>query len=114
MAALDDLVRSGKVRYIGVSDTPAWKIAEANITARFRGWSSFIGLQIEYSLLERTVEQELVPMALELGLGITPWSPLKVARSAASTRENAGQVKGDRAHSSTISSTSRPMPSSMR
>jgi aryl-alcohol dehydrogenase-like predicted oxidoreductase len=77
MAALEDLVRSGKVRYLGVSDTPAWKVAEANVTARFRGWSSFIGLQIEYSLLERSVEQELMPMAKELGLGVTPWSPLK-------------------------------------
>jgi aryl-alcohol dehydrogenase-like predicted oxidoreductase len=77
MAALEDLVRSGKVRYLGVSDTPAWKVAEANVTARFRGWSAFIGLQIEYSLLERTVEQELIPMARELGLGVTPWSPLK-------------------------------------
>ena len=77
MSALEDLIRSGKVRYVGVSDTPAWKVAEANITARFRGWSQFIGLQIEYSLLERTVEAELVPMARELGLGITPWSPLK-------------------------------------
>lgn len=77
MSALDDLICAGKVRYIGVSDTPAWKVAEANITARFRGWSQFIGLQIEYSLLERSVEPELVPMALELGLGITPWSPLK-------------------------------------
>jgi aryl-alcohol dehydrogenase-like predicted oxidoreductase len=77
MAALEDLVRSGKVRYIGVSDTPAWKVAEANVTARFRGWSSFVGLQIEYSLLERTVEQDLMPMARELGLGVTPWSPLK-------------------------------------
>jgi len=97
MAALDDLVRSGKVRYIGVSDTPAWKIAEANVTARFRGWSSFIGLQIEYSLLERTVEQELVPLALEFGLGITPWSPLKSgALSGKYTRANLGQVKGDR------------------
>ncbi len=67
LAALEDLVRSGKVRYIGDSDTPARKIAEANVIARFRGWSSFIGLQIEYSLLERTVEQELVPMALEFG-----------------------------------------------
>src|SRR5712672_3728075 len=97
MAALDDLVRAGKVRYIGVSDTPAWKIAEANVTARFRGWSAFIGLQIEYSLLERSVEQELVPMARELGLGITPWSPLKSgALSGKYTRKNAGQVKGDR------------------
>jgi aryl-alcohol dehydrogenase-like predicted oxidoreductase len=97
MAALEDLVRAGKVRYLGVSDTPAWKIAEANVTARFRGWSPFIGLQIEYSLLERTVEQELVPMALELGLGITPWSPLKSgALSGKYTRENAGQVQADR------------------
>jgi aryl-alcohol dehydrogenase-like predicted oxidoreductase len=97
MAALDELVRSGKVRYLGVSDTPAWKVAEANITARFRGWSSFIGLQIEYSLLERSVEQELVPMAHELGLGITPWSPLKSGTlSGKYTRRNAGQIKADR------------------
>jgi len=97
MAALEDLVRAGKVRYIGVSDTPAWKIAEANVTARFRGWSAFIGLQIEYSLLERSVEQELVPMARELGLGITPWSPLKSgALSGKYTRESAGKVKRDR------------------
>jgi len=97
MAALDDLVRAGKVRYIGVSDTPAWKIAQANVMAGFRGWSSFIGLQIEYSLLERSVEQELVPMALEHGLGITPWSPLKSGvLSGKYTRKNAGQVKADR------------------
>ena len=97
MAALEDLVRAGKVRYLGVSDTPAWKIAEANVTARFRGWSAFIGLQIEYSLLERTVEQDLVPMALEFGLGITPWSPLKSGvLSGKYTRRNAGQIKADR------------------
>jgi aryl-alcohol dehydrogenase-like predicted oxidoreductase len=97
MAALEDLVRAGKVRYLGVSDTPAWKVAEANVTARFRGWSAFIGLQIEYSLLERTVEQELIPMAGELGLGITPWSPLKSgALSGKYTRANAGQLKADR------------------
>jgi aryl-alcohol dehydrogenase-like predicted oxidoreductase len=97
MAALDDLVRAGKVRYLGVSDTPAWKVAEANITARFRGWSSFIGLQVEYSLLERTIEQELVPMAQELQLGITPWSPLKSGvLSGKYTRSNAGQVTADR------------------
>jgi aryl-alcohol dehydrogenase-like predicted oxidoreductase len=97
LAALEDLVRAGKVRYLGVSDTPAWKVAEANVTAHFRGWSAFIGLQIEYSLLERTVEQELVPMALELGLGITPWSPLKSGvLSGKYTRHNAGQMKPDR------------------
>src|ERR1700712_3791520 len=97
LGALEDLVRSGKVRYIGVSDTPAWKIAQANVTAHFRGWSAFIGLQIEYSLLERTVEQELVPMAMELGLGITPWSPLKSGiLSGKYARRNAGQLKPDR------------------
>jgi aryl-alcohol dehydrogenase-like predicted oxidoreductase len=97
MAALEDLVRAGKVRYLGVSDTPAWKIAQANVLAHFRGWSAFIGLQIEYSLLERTVEQELVPMAQELGLGITPWSPLKSGvLSGKYTRQNAGEIKSDR------------------
>ncbi len=97
MAALEDLVRAGKVRYLGVSDTPAWKVVEANMLARFRGWSPFIGLQIEYSLLERSVEQELVPMAREHGLGITPWSPLKSgALSGKYTRGNAGQIKADR------------------
>ena len=97
MSALEDLVRAGKVRYIGVSDTPAWKIVEANLMAHLRGWAPFIGLQIEYSLLERSVEQELVPMALQFGLGITPWSPLKSgALSGKYTRATAGQVKADR------------------
>ncbi|MFO0747510.1 MAG: aldo/keto reductase [Myxococcota bacterium] len=97
MATLDDLVKAGKVRYIGVSDTPAWKVAEANVIARFRGWSAFIGLQIEYSLLERSVEQELVPMAGELGLGITPWSPLKSGLlSGKFNRANGGKVDGAR------------------
>lgn len=98
MAALEDLVRSGKVRYIGVSDTPAWKVAQANVMAQFRGWSPFIGLQIEYSLLERSVEQELVPMAQELGLGITPWSPLKSGvLSGKYTRSSANGAKAGRA-----------------
>jgi aryl-alcohol dehydrogenase-like predicted oxidoreductase len=98
MAALDDLVRAGKVRYLGVSDTPAWKIAQAQVLTHFRGWSPFISLQIEYSLLERTVEQELVPMAKEFGLGITPWSPLKSGvLSGKFTRANHGQATKDRA-----------------
>jgi aryl-alcohol dehydrogenase-like predicted oxidoreductase len=98
LATLEDLVRAGKVRYIGVSDTPAWKIAQANVSAQFRGWSAFVGLQIEYSLLERTVEQELVPMARELGLGITPWSPLKSGLlSGKYTRQNQSDAKADRA-----------------
>lgn len=77
MRALDDLVSSGKIRYAGFSDTPAWKVAQAQVMADWRGWAPLIGLQIEYSLLERTVEGDLVPMARELGLGITPWSPLR-------------------------------------
>src|SRR5512140_1316407 len=76
MRALDDLVRDGKVRFLGFSDAPAWKCAQAQTIAGFRGWTPLIALQIEYSLLERTVEAELVPMARELGMGITPWSPL--------------------------------------
>ncbi|MBY0495767.1 MAG: aldo/keto reductase [Cyanobacteria bacterium] len=97
MRALDDLVRAGKVRYIGVSDTPAWKVTQANLLSQFHGWSPFVGLQVEYSLIERTVEGELVPMALELGLGITPWSPLRGGvLSGKYTRANAAQAKPDR------------------
>lgn len=97
MAALHELVSAGKVRYVGVSDTPAWKVAQANMLASFRGFSPFIALQIEYSLLERTVEGELVPMALELGLGVTPWSPLKSgALTGKYTRENHGKHTADR------------------
>jgi aryl-alcohol dehydrogenase-like predicted oxidoreductase len=70
-------VRDGKVRYIGFSDTPAWKCVEAQMLARFHAWAPLIALQIEYSLLERTVEGDLIPMAREFGLGVTPWSPLK-------------------------------------
>lgn len=98
MAALHDLVQAGKARYVGVSDTPAWKVAQAQMIAQFRGWSPFIGLQIEYSLLERTVEGELIPMALELGLGVTPWSPLGGGRLTGKyTRQNSGNVKDGRA-----------------
>jgi aryl-alcohol dehydrogenase-like predicted oxidoreductase len=77
MAALNALVEAGKVRYIGISDTHAWKVARGQTVAEFRGWAPLVALQIEYSLLERTVEGELIPMAQALGLGITPWSPLR-------------------------------------
>ncbi len=76
MRGLDDLVRAGKVLYTGISDAPAWWIAEANTLAHFRGWSPFVGLQIEYSLIERSVERELIPMAKALNIGVTAWSPL--------------------------------------
>ena len=76
MRAFDDLVRQGKVLYAGVSDMPAWLVARGNTLAELRGWSPFINLQIEYSLAQRTVERELLPMARALGLGVTAWSPL--------------------------------------
>ena len=76
MRSFDDLVRQGKVLYIGISDAPAWVVAQCNTIADLRGWTPFIGLQIEYSLLQRTVERELLPMARSLDIGITAWSPL--------------------------------------
>jgi aryl-alcohol dehydrogenase-like predicted oxidoreductase len=76
MRAFDDLVSQGKVLYVGVSDAPAWWIAQANTIADLRGWTKFAGLQIEYSLAERTVERELVPMAKAFKLGLVAWSPL--------------------------------------
>jgi aryl-alcohol dehydrogenase-like predicted oxidoreductase len=98
MRTLDQLVASGKVRYIGFSDTPAWHVAQAQGIAALRGWSPLVGLQIEYSLLERTVEAELVPMARELGLGVVPWAPLANGLlSGKYTRANAGIVEGSRA-----------------
>lgn len=76
MRALDDLVRAGKVLYIGISDTPAWVVSQANTLAELRGWTQFIGLQIEYSLVERTPERELLPMARAFDIAVTPWAPL--------------------------------------
>ncbi len=76
MRGLDDLARAGKVLYVGISDAPAWWIAQANTLAHLRGWSPFVGLQIEYSLIERTVDRELIPMAKALNIGVTAWSPL--------------------------------------
>ncbi|MEU1722783.1 aldo/keto reductase [Nonomuraea sp. NPDC005692] len=76
LRALDDLVRAGKVLYLGFSDVPAWVIARANTIAELRGWTPFIGLQLSYSLLERDIERELLPMAETLGLSVAAWAPL--------------------------------------
>jgi aryl-alcohol dehydrogenase-like predicted oxidoreductase len=97
MRAFDDLVRQGKVLYVGVSDAPAWWVAQANTLASLRGWSPFVGLQIEYSLAERTVERELVPMAKALGLGLVAWSPL--AGGLLSGKYQGGQIPGDARYS---------------
>ncbi|MEW9532381.1 aldo/keto reductase [Microbispora sp. NPDC049125] len=76
MRALDDAVQAGKVLYVGISDAPAWVVSRANTLAQWHGWSPFIGLQVPYSLLQRDIERELLPMAESLGLGVTAWSPL--------------------------------------
>ncbi|WP_102127483.1 aldo/keto reductase [Deinococcus planocerae] len=76
MRALDDQVRAGKILHVGVSDTPAWVVARANTLAEERGWTPFTALQVEYSLIERTVERDLLPMSRALGLAVTPWAPL--------------------------------------
>jgi len=93
MRAFDDLVRQGKVLYAGVSDAPAWWIAQANTLASLRGWSPFVGLQIEYSLVERTVERELIPMAKAFNLGLVAWSPL--AGGVLTGKYNSGGSAGD-------------------
>jgi aryl-alcohol dehydrogenase-like predicted oxidoreductase len=76
MKGLEDLITRGLVHYIGISDTPAWVVSQANTMAQLRGWNQFVGLQIEYSLLQRTVEAELMPMAKAFGMTVTPWAPL--------------------------------------
>jgi aryl-alcohol dehydrogenase-like predicted oxidoreductase len=76
LRAMDDLVRAGKVLYVGISDTPAWQIARMQAIANLRGWSPLVALQIEYNLIERTTERELIPMANEMGLAVVPFSPL--------------------------------------
>ncbi len=74
MRGLDDLVRQGKVLYIGISDTPAWIVSQANTMADLRGWAPFSALQLRYSLIDRTAERDLFPMARALDLAVTPWS----------------------------------------
>jgi aryl-alcohol dehydrogenase-like predicted oxidoreductase len=76
MRSLDDLVRAGKILYIAISDAPAWIISQANTLADLRGWTQFIGLQIEYSLIQRTPERDLIPMAKAFNIGVTAWAPL--------------------------------------
>ncbi|NKI44645.1 aldo/keto reductase [Streptomyces physcomitrii] len=80
MRALDDLVRAGKVLYLGVSDWPAWEIAQANTLAELRGWTSFAGSQLRYHLLDRSPERELLPQARAFGQAVFAWSPLAGGR----------------------------------
>jgi aryl-alcohol dehydrogenase-like predicted oxidoreductase len=77
LRTLDDLVTTGRIRYVGFSDTPAWFTAKAHTMALLRDWTPVTALQMEYSLLERTIEGELIPLAQDAGMGVLPWSPLK-------------------------------------
>jgi aryl-alcohol dehydrogenase-like predicted oxidoreductase len=76
LRAFDDLVRAGKILYAGLSNFSAWRVARGDLLAELRGWSPLAGIQIEYSLAERTADRELLPMAEALGLGAALWSPL--------------------------------------
>ena len=100
MRALDDAVRAGKVLHVGISDVPAWVVARANTLAELRGWTAFVGLQVQYSLVERAVERDLLPMASDFGMSVTAWSPLgmgiltgKYGRNREGQRE-AGRLDG--------------------
>ncbi len=93
MRGLDDLIRAGKAHYIGISDTPAWVVSRANTLAELRGWNRFAALQLEYSLIQRTPERDLFPMAKALDLAITPWGVLGGgALSGKYLRGEAGRV----------------------
>jgi len=96
MRGLDDLVRAGKVLYVGISNTPAWIVSQANTLADLRGWSPYIGLQIEYSLIERTPERELLPMAKALDIAVTAWSPLGGGMLTGKYKRNADEPKDGR------------------
>src|SRR5205823_2631944 len=76
MRTLNDLVREGKVRYIGISNASAWYVSRAQTISEFLGYERLVGLQLEYSLVERHIEFEYVPLALQTGMGLCPWSPL--------------------------------------
>jgi len=76
LLAMNDLISRGMVHYIGISDTPAWRVAQANTMAELRGWNRFAGLQVEYNLINRTAERDLLPVAKALNLALTPWAPL--------------------------------------
>ncbi|HTR28714.1 MAG TPA: aldo/keto reductase [Puia sp.] len=76
LRGIDDLIRQGKVNYAAISDTPAWIVSKGNTMAELKGWSSFAALQVEYSLLQRSPERDLIPMANHFGMTVTPWAPL--------------------------------------
>ena len=76
LRGMQDLIHQGKVNYIAISDTPAWVVAKGNTYAELMGWNQFLGLQVEYSLIQRSAERDLIPMAKHFGMSLVPWAPL--------------------------------------
>lgn len=95
IATLNDLVREGKIRHYGFSDTPAWYVARAQTLAEIEGKERLIALQLEYSLVERNIEREHIPAAQELGLGICPWSPLAGGFLTGKYKNDGADFRGD-------------------
>ena len=100
MRALDDLVRSGKVRYIGASNYAAWQLCRANDVAEANGWSRFVSVQPHYHMLERSIERELVPYCEAFGTGIIPYYPLAGGFLTGKYRRNEAPPPGSRGESS--------------
>jgi len=96
MRGLDDLVRSGKVLYIGLSDSPAWIAAQANTLAELRGWSRCIALQVPYSLADRAVERELLPMARACDMGVLAWGVLEAGELTGKYNRESSEPKRNR------------------
>ncbi|MEO1627608.1 MAG: aldo/keto reductase, partial [Bacteroidota bacterium] len=101
MRALDDLVRAGKILYIGISDAPAWVIARANTLAEERNMTPFIGNQLEYNLTERSPERELLPMSDALNIGVVAWSPLSAGILTGKYIDKKGEGSGGRMEGTT-------------
>lgn len=95
VSTLNDLVRHGKIRHYGFSDTPAWYVARAQTIAEKEGKERLIAMQLEYSLVERNIEREHIPAAQELGIGICPWSPLASGLLTGKYRRDRNGGSGD-------------------
>ncbi|MGH8989576.1 MAG: aldo/keto reductase [Acidimicrobiales bacterium] len=95
LEALDDVVRSGKVRYVGASSMYAWEFAKALFTADAHGWSRFVSMQDHYNLLNREEEREMLPLCLDQGVGVVPWSPLARGRLARGWGETTDRSEND-------------------
>jgi 1-deoxyxylulose-5-phosphate synthase len=92
MAALHDVVRSGKARYIGASSMFAWQFAKAQHVAEQRGWTPFVSMQNHYNLLYREEEREMIPLCVDQGVGVLPWSPLARGVLAGNRTRDGGKL----------------------